>query len=179
MFWIFPLGRKWRYLVGKVEEWYMANWHLHGCSPRLCRLRTDGLAPASKYWTYRSHAGDMGPVSLVVGCQQKLDFSPLLHWLLWERSWVWTRRSVSRRAVDCVGSPSSRGQWICLNLLITVWKVAIYGPREIHMVLDHTRTEHAKRVAYWLDFPCRVYNDLIHRDSRIWVTACLWQSSRR
>jgi hypothetical protein len=27
---------------------------------------------------YRSHAGDMGPVSLVVGCQQELDFSPLL-----------------------------------------------------------------------------------------------------
>jgi hypothetical protein len=25
---------------------------------------------------YRSHAGDMGPVSLVVSCQQKLDFSP-------------------------------------------------------------------------------------------------------
>jgi hypothetical protein len=28
-------------------------------------------------------------------------------------------------------------------------------------------------------FPCRVYIDLNHRDSRIWVTACLWQSSRR
>jgi hypothetical protein len=24
---------------------------------------------------YRSHAGDMGPVSLVVGCQQELTFS--------------------------------------------------------------------------------------------------------
>jgi hypothetical protein len=28
-------------------------------------------------------------------------------------------------------------------------------------------------------FTCRVYIDSNHRDSRIWVTACLWQSSRR
>jgi hypothetical protein len=27
---------------------------------------------------YRPHAGDVGPVSLVVGCQHELDFSPLL-----------------------------------------------------------------------------------------------------
>jgi hypothetical protein len=47
------LGRalrgKWRQLVGKVEEWYAVSQHLQGCSPRLCRLRTDGLAPVSKY----------------------------------------------------------------------------------------------------------------------------------
>jgi hypothetical protein len=30
-------------------------------SPRLCRLRTEGLVPVSKYWTYRSHAGVSGP----------------------------------------------------------------------------------------------------------------------
>jgi hypothetical protein len=44
-----PLGGKWRPLVGKVGEWYMENRHLQDCIPRLCRLRTDGLAPASKY----------------------------------------------------------------------------------------------------------------------------------
>jgi hypothetical protein len=32
-------------------------------SPHLCRLRTEGLVPVSKYRTYRSHAGDIGPVS--------------------------------------------------------------------------------------------------------------------
>jgi hypothetical protein len=47
----------------------------------------------------------MGPVSLVSGCQQKLDFSPLLHWLLWQRSWVRTCGSGSHRPVDCVVSP--------------------------------------------------------------------------
>jgi hypothetical protein len=61
-----PLGGKWTPLVGKVGEWYLAGWLLQGCSPYLCLLRTDGLAPASQYWMYRSHPGDMGPVSLVV-----------------------------------------------------------------------------------------------------------------
>jgi hypothetical protein len=50
--------------------------HLHGYSPHLCRLRTDGLAFVSKYWTYWSHAGDMGPVSLVVGWSTKAWLFP-------------------------------------------------------------------------------------------------------
>jgi hypothetical protein len=44
-----PLGGKWKLLVGKVGEWFVESRHLQGCSPRLCRLRTDGLALASKY----------------------------------------------------------------------------------------------------------------------------------
>jgi hypothetical protein len=39
----------------------MESRHLQGCSPCLSRLRTDGLTPASKYWTYRSHAGAYVP----------------------------------------------------------------------------------------------------------------------
>jgi hypothetical protein len=35
--------------VNKFEEWYVASQHLQGCSPRLHRLRTDGLVPVSKY----------------------------------------------------------------------------------------------------------------------------------
>jgi hypothetical protein len=60
-----PLDEKWRPLVRKVGEWYVASWHLQGCSSCLCRLRTDELVPMSKYWMYWSHAGDMGLVSLV------------------------------------------------------------------------------------------------------------------
>jgi hypothetical protein len=52
-----------------------------------------------------------------------------------------------------VGSPFSREQWICSNLLRTMQKVAICGPREIRMVLDHTRTKRGKRVACWSGFP--------------------------
>jgi hypothetical protein len=32
-------------------------------SPCLCRLRTEGLIPASKYQTYQSHASDMCAIS--------------------------------------------------------------------------------------------------------------------
>jgi hypothetical protein len=38
-------------------------------SPYLCRLRTEGLVLVSKYWTYRSHAGDIGSVNLVACCR--------------------------------------------------------------------------------------------------------------
>jgi hypothetical protein len=65
-----------------VRKWYVVSRHLQGCSPHLCRLRTDGLAPASKYWTYRSRVGDMGTESLVyapaslVGSREKLGTDP-------------------------------------------------------------------------------------------------------
>jgi hypothetical protein len=43
------VGGKGRPSVEKVSEWYVESWRLQGCSPCLYRLRTDGLAPASKY----------------------------------------------------------------------------------------------------------------------------------
>jgi hypothetical protein len=51
------LGGKWRPSVGNVREWHVESQHLQSYSLRLCRLRTDVLVPASKYWTYQSHAG--------------------------------------------------------------------------------------------------------------------------
>jgi hypothetical protein len=35
--------------VEKVGESDVESRHLQDCSPRLCRLRTDGLTPMSKY----------------------------------------------------------------------------------------------------------------------------------
>jgi hypothetical protein len=49
--------------------------------------------------------------------------------------------------------PFSREQWLCPLLFTMARKVAIYEPREIHMILDHIRTEREKRVAYWSGFP--------------------------
>jgi hypothetical protein len=137
-----PLGGKWRPSVGKVREWHVKRWHLQGYSPCLCRLRTDGLAPVSKYWTYRSHTGVMGPISLVVCRQQRVTLPPLLQWLDQERNWVWTHGSDGRCAVDCVASPFSQQQWLYSSLLMTAWRVAICGPCKICMVVDHMRTEH-------------------------------------
>jgi hypothetical protein len=60
------------------------------------------VGPTSKYWTYRSHAVDMIPVTLVACREQKVALSPRLQWLSWERNWVRTCGSVNRRAVDRV-----------------------------------------------------------------------------
>jgi hypothetical protein len=102
---------------------------------------------------YQSHVGDMGPVSLVAIVNRCLTLPPLLHWLAREKKYMQTRGSVSRCDVNCVGSPFSQEQWPCLTLLTTLRRVAICGPCEIHMVLDHTRTEREKHVACWSGFP--------------------------
>jgi hypothetical protein len=108
----------------------MKSRHLQVCSPRLCWLRTDELAPASKYWMFWSHAGDMWLVRLVVYRQQMVTLPPLLQWLSWERNWVRTHRSASRHAVDCVGRSFSRERWLCPSLLTT---------REKLLHMDHVR----------------------------------------
>jgi hypothetical protein len=135
------------------------------------------VSPVSKYWMYRSHAGDVGPVILVPWRQHRVALPPLLQWLVQERNWVRTRRSVNRRAVDCVGSPFSQEQWLCPSLLMISWKVAIRRPREIHMIEGHKQTEREKRVVCRSGFPLQG----VHRFESPWLldmsTSCLWQSS--
>jgi hypothetical protein len=58
-----PLGESGDKWLGRSGSGYVASRHLQVCSPRLYRLRIIRLTPASKYWTYRLHAGDMGSVS--------------------------------------------------------------------------------------------------------------------
>jgi hypothetical protein len=148
-----PLGGKCTTVDWESQGVVLASQHLQGCSPRLCRLRTDGLAPVSKYWMYRSHAGDMSPVNLVTCHQQMLGFVPTASRLAQERNWVWTNGLVSRCAMDYTGSPFSQEQYVG------------WGEK---------RTCRVYQV-----FRCRVYIDSNRRDSWIWVTACSWQSSRR
>jgi hypothetical protein len=81
--------------LGRLES-DVASRHLQCCRSCLCQLRTDGLTPVSKYWTYWSHAGDMGLVSLVAYHQHMLGLSALLQWLCWERNWGESRRPISR-----------------------------------------------------------------------------------
>jgi hypothetical protein len=165
-----PVGGKRRPSVGKVEEWYVESRHLQGYSPCLCRLRTDGLALVSKYWTYWSCAGVIGSVSLVAGCQQKLVFSPLPQWLLWERRWVrtWDRTTVELWIVS--GALLSGGSgfvqicwWLrerllCINHIRCVWSGTIRG-LSVGCVWCVGRV-----------FPCRVYINSNRRDSQIWVS---------
>jgi hypothetical protein len=172
-----PLGENGDIWLGRSESGYVASWHLQGCSPHLCRLRTVQLAPASNYWTYRSHVGDMGPVSLVVGCQQELNFSPLLFgccgreagYGLADRLVIVLWIVSGALLLGCSGSvqicwrPYERLLYV--NHVIYVWSWTIRG----------LSVENVWCVG-WV-FPCRVYIGLNRRDSRIWVTTCLWQSS--
>jgi hypothetical protein len=169
--------QKGRSLIGKVGEWCVVSWHLQGCSPHLCRLSTDGLVPANKYWTYRSHVGDMGAVSLLASCQQKLGFSTLLQWFFFGREAgnKPADHSVGLRVVSGALLFRSSGfvqiyWWLHERLLYVdhvryVWSRSIHGP-SLKSVWRVSRV-----------FPCRVYIDLNRRDSRIWVTACSSQSS--
>jgi hypothetical protein len=44
-----PLGESGGPSTRKGGESDVESWHLQGCSSSLCRLRTDGLVPMSKY----------------------------------------------------------------------------------------------------------------------------------
>jgi hypothetical protein len=81
---------------GKGGESVVAILRFLCGSSHLCRLRTEWLVSVSKYWTYRSHAGDVGPVSLVACHQQVFGLSALLQWLCWERNWGRSRGLLNR-----------------------------------------------------------------------------------
>jgi hypothetical protein len=95
----------------------------------------------------------MGSVSLVVGHRQEFGLRSLLYWLAQERKRVRTHGSVSRCAVNYVGSPFYQDQWDLSKPVGISQKVAICRPCEICMVLEHTWTERGKHVACWTGSP--------------------------
>jgi hypothetical protein len=171
------LGGPVEHSEGKGRESVVAILMFLCCSPRLCRLRTEGLVPVSKYWIYRSHVGDMGSVSIVACCQKMFGF---LHCFI-----GWLRREIgygpADRSVDVLwivsGALSLRSsdsvqlyQW-----LVKGCHVRGLPTGSIHRAyVDwcEKRTCHGGRV-----FPCRVYIDSNHRDYQIWLTACSWLPS--
>jgi hypothetical protein len=123
--------------VEKVGEWCVESRHLQGCSLHLCQLRTDGLTSANKYWTYQSHASDMGPVSLLachrqgawlkpttslVGLGEKLGTDPRI-----DRSACWglCREPFFSRAVRSV----QIYRWLAKDCYaLTAWDTYGLGP---------------------------------------------------
>jgi hypothetical protein len=161
-----------------AESGYVASQHLQGCSHRLCQIRTVRLAFATKYWTYRSHTGDMGPVSLVVDCQHSLTFphcslhvmgeklstDPRIRWpsccRLCQEPFFLGAVDLFKFVDDCM---KDCYMW-------TAWDTYGRGP-----YADWAWKACGVLVEF---FPYRVYINSNRRDSRIWVTACLCQSSR-
>jgi hypothetical protein len=173
-----PLEERGDSWLGRSGSGYVVNRHLQYCSPRLCWLRTIRLVPMSKYWTYRSHVGDMGLINLVACYWWMFGF---LHCFI-----SWLGRETGYGPAD----RSSGVLWIVSGDLflgssdsvqLCRWLVKgchVRGPpagsvRQAYVDWRGKCTCHVDRV-----FPCRVYIDSNHRDSWIWVTACLWQSSR-
>jgi hypothetical protein len=117
---------------------------------------------------YRSHAGDMGLVNLVAGYRQRVALPPLLQCLTWERNWVQTHGSVSRRAMNYVGSPYFLGA-VPLSIIVDDFTkdchVRELPTGSIHQVYVDWRGKHTYRIGRV--FPCRVYIDSNHRDS--WI----------
>jgi hypothetical protein len=160
------LGESGGSLIGKGGQWDVkSQW---------CRLRTDGLAPTSKYWTYWSHAGNMGsvnrcswlaidawlyPYCFNVCCGRETEYGPTDR--LADVLWIGTESFFLRSS-----SSVQRCWWLC-------------------KMLPHMGTTHRKctsgvhglaREAYVScvsGFPCRAYINSYHRDPQIWVTACL------
>jgi hypothetical protein len=157
--------------IGKVGEWCVESRHLQDCSPHLCRLRTYGLAPTSKYWMCQSHAGVYEP-------NKHSNWLPTDVWLCHHCFNGWLRRETGYRTTDrsagvlwiMSGTPFLRSSgpaqlccWLCKRLLYVdhvrhVWSMDIRG-------LSMENVWRVGRV-----FPCRVYIDSNHRDSRIWVS---------
>jgi hypothetical protein len=170
--WMGPLGETGGSSVGKSGESDVASWDLQGGNPCMCQLRIDVLAPMSKYWTYWSHAGVMSPVSR---CS-----------LLTNRWLAFITALMAIRREKLGGGPTD---W-----LASVWGIVsgalFLRSNKVHPTLLGQRerlpcmgTAHGKHTccirglvkeAYVLcvsSFPCKVYIDLNHRDSWIWLTA--------
>jgi hypothetical protein len=88
-----PLGESGGLSVGKVREYDVETQHLQSCRSHLCRLRIEGLVPTSKYWTYWSHAGDMGSVNRCI-------LLPTDAWLFSTASMAFVREKLSGRPAD-------------------------------------------------------------------------------
>jgi hypothetical protein len=146
--------------------------NLQGCSPRLCRLRADGLTPVSTYWMYWSHVGDMCLVSLVTCHQQMHGLSALSQWLCWERNWAGSREPLSQ-VERWSQEYFSWEQCIHPTLLMTHERL-LYVDHVRYVWLRAIRGPSVKNVWHvgWV-FLYIVYIDSNRCDSQIWVTACL------
>jgi hypothetical protein len=163
---------------GKGGETVVAILRFLCGSHRMCRLRTKGLVPVSKYWMYWSHAGVYGPSKP----SSRLS----------TEAWLFFTASLAVVG-EMLGMDPRMGQPACCGLCreaffsgaVDLFKSVedcvkgchVRGPPagSIHRMYVDWRGKRACRVGQV--FPCRVYIDSNRRDSRIWVTACSWLPS--
>jgi hypothetical protein len=176
---------EWGYLGGSVEhskgkgrESVVSIPRFICGRPHLCRLRTEGLVPVSKYWTYRSHIDVYGPSKPNSLPSSEGGFTPTasmaaLGEKLGTDSWIDQSAccGLCRKlffsgavALSIAVDDFVKGFHVCGLLAGSV--------RGAYVDWHRKRTCRVDQV-----FPCRVYIDSDRRDSRIWVTAFSWLPS--
>jgi hypothetical protein len=172
------LGRLVEHWKGKVGESVVVILRFLCGSSRLCRLRTEGLIPVSKYWMYRSHAGVYRPskpsswssteawlksIASLVGLGEQLGTDPRIDQP--------TRCGLCREPFFS-GAVKSIQIYRWLVKGCHVRGLPAGSVRRTYVDLRGKRTSRVDRV-----FPYRVYIDLNHHDSWIWVTVYSWMPS--
>jgi hypothetical protein len=172
------LGGPVEHSEGKGGESAVAILRFLCSSPRLCRLRTEGLVPMRKYWTYRSHAGVYGPskpsslsltevwlksIASLVGLGEKLDTDPRID------------------QPACCGlcrEPFFSGAVGSVQICRRLVKGCHVRGLPARSIFRSYRDWHGKHTCHVDQISlCRVYIDSNRRDSRIWVTTCSWLPS--
>jgi hypothetical protein len=147
-------------------------------SPHLCRLRIEGLVPVSRYWTYRLHVGDYEPSKPSILLVTRAWLFPTTS-LVFVGEKLGTNPRISQPA--CCGLCRERFFSGAVDLFKSVddyakgCHIRELPTGSIRQASVDWRREHTCHIG-WV-FSCRVYIDLNHRDSRIWVTACSWLPS--
>jgi hypothetical protein len=169
------LGGPVEHLEGNGGESVVAILRFLCGSPRLCRLRTEGLIPVSKYWTYRSHAGVYGSSKPSSLSSIKDDFTPTVSMAALGEKLSTHLRIGQPACCELCREPFFLGAvalFIVVDDIMKGCHVCGLSTGSIHGAYMDWREKHTCRVDRV--FPCRVYIDSNHRDSRIWVTACSW-----
>jgi hypothetical protein len=159
---------------GKGRESAMAILRFLCGSPRLCQLMIEGLVPMIKYWTYRSYTGDMG---LVRWCSWVTTWPKPLSLLQGYREGGGKRWPKTTAGSVCLRLPRLLlGVGACFVLMGTSERLPTWTTWDVG---SSTLCESSVESVWRVDqvFPCRVYIDSNHRESRIWVTACSWRPS--
>jgi hypothetical protein len=169
------LGGSVEHLKGKGGECDVAILRFLCGSPWLCRLRTEGLVPVSKYWMYRSHADVYGPSKRSSLSSTDGSFTPTASMAALGEKLSTDPRIGQSTCCGMCREPFFSGA-VALSIAIAdfakschVRGLPVGSIRGAYMDWRGKHTCHVDRV-----FPCRVYIDSNCRNSRIWVTAYSW-----
>jgi hypothetical protein len=123
--WVGQLGRNGEYWMGRNKSGPIWNSELEGGSSRLSWLRTDRLAPVSKFELCTGAYGILwGPVNWVSSCVAKTKATlPYLTGV--HQDTAWAIHGLSDETY--MWKMCARVRWVLIVSLTTTWTVATHG----------------------------------------------------